>query len=145
MSCCGKSNRHKIRNSHPLSPFGDPSQDQTAHLPSQLPPPLVRAAASIHLCHSSAHNYFRNFYFSSRMNLFFRGTNSTAISSLSTWFFKRDHFYIWADCICSGGGSRLLEIGDKTSVHIQISTGLPQRAYGREVPAAPRTATQEPK
>lgn len=36
--------------------------------------------------------YFRNFYFSSRMNLFFHSTNSTAISSLSTWF-SRDTFF----------------------------------------------------
>lgn len=115
----------------PLLHFRDPSRDQATHLPSQLPPFLVRTAALIHLWHSSAHNYFRNFYFSSRMNLFSHSTNNTAISSLSTWFFKRDCFYIWADCVCSGGGTRLLEIGDKTSVHTQISTRLLQRAYSR--------------
>lgn len=59
--------------------------------------------------------------------------------------FQRGRFYIWADCICSEGGTGLLEIGDQTSVHTQIFTNLPQRAYGREVPAVPRTATRVPK
>lgn len=128
----GKSNGHRTCNSHTPSPFQDPSQDQTAHLPSQLPPFPARTAALIHLCHSSAHNSISGIFISAQEWIYsFTAQIAQLFQACLHDFQETPFFFIWADCICSGGGTRLLEIGDKTSVHTQISTSLPQRPYGR--------------
>lgn len=122
--------RHAILT--PLLHFRTPLKTKLhIFLPSCRPSQPDTDAALIHVCHSSAPNSISGIFISAQEWIYSFTAQIAQLFQACLHDFQETPFFIWADCICSGGGTRLLEIGDKTSVHTKISTSLPQRAYGR--------------